>query len=162
MICPSCKAEYQEGYTTVCKSCNIDLIESIDNQTQSSTTSAAGKIILGLFTFLPFIFFIVMMCLFGFMFMRVFTGDQGQSEFPQVFISVIVFQMIMIICSLALMIIYIIKAFTNPVIGQVEKIIWVIVIFMFGMVAMPIYWFFYIWQDRKEGLIKENWPTIVK
>jgi ATP-dependent Zn protease len=51
-----------------------------------------------------------------------------------------------ILLSIALMPLYIILAVKSSALDQTMRIVWVILICMLGMFAMPVYWYLYIWR----------------
>ena len=48
---------------------------------------------------------------------------------------------------LALTVFYIVNVFKNNRIENDKKVLWAIVLFMGNMIAMPIYWYIYIWKE---------------
>jgi hypothetical protein len=47
-----------------------------------------------------------------------------------------------------LMVIYIVNVFKNDRVDKDKKVLWAIVLFMGSMIAMPIYWYLYIWKSE--------------
>ena len=56
-----------------------------------------------------------------------------------------------IILMMCLMPLYIILAVKDERHDQTMRIIWVVLMCMVGMFAMPIYWFLYVWRERGPG-----------
>lgn len=56
-------------------------------------------------------------------------------------------QLITIVVIFALTALYIIDVFRNDRVTQDRKVLWVIVLFMGGMVAMPAYWYLFVWRE---------------
>jgi len=52
--------------------------------------------------------------------------------------------------------IYIKNVFKNERISQDKKALWVVVLFLGGFVAMPIYWYLYIWKEPKQKQLPEQ------
>ncbi|MDP9374232.1 MAG: hypothetical protein M3Q65_17610 [Chloroflexota bacterium] len=48
---------------------------------------------------------------------------------------------------LALQAWYIYAIVKNPTFDQSGKIIWVMIIFQFNLLAMPVYWYRYVWHE---------------
>lgn len=51
-----------------------------------------------------------------------------------------------IVLSIALLIFYIVNIFRNDRVASDKKVLWAIVMFFGGMIAMPVYWYIYIWK----------------
>ena len=56
-----------------------------------------------------------------------------------------------IILMMGLMPLYVILAVKDERHDQTMRIIWVVLMCMVGMFAMPIYWFLYVWRERGPG-----------
>ncbi len=48
-----------------------------------------------------------------------------------------------------MLIIYIVNVFRNDWVEKDKKALWAVVLFLWHMVAMPVYWHLYIWHDPK-------------
>ena len=66
--------------------------------------------------------------------------------FPIGFVVLFGAHMITILLTIVLMPLYIIVAVKNDRLDQTMRIIWVVLICMMGMFAMPVYWYLYIWR----------------
>jgi cytosine/uracil/thiamine/allantoin permease len=53
------------------------------------------------------------------------------------------------IVIMALLTFYIINVFRNDRVNKDMKILWAVVLFFGNFVAMPVYWYLYIWRDPK-------------
>jgi hypothetical protein len=110
------------------------------------------KIILGLITIWPiiymvlFITFICALVVFP-MFVETLESSGGKYFAAPIFILHGLTMLIM----LGLMVFYFIHAMKNEKLEGFEKVVWIIVLVMAGIVTMPIYWYVSIW---KEGSIK--------
>jgi hypothetical protein len=47
---------------------------------------------------------------------------------------------------LALLVFYIAHVFKNTALVGDRRILWAVVLFMGGPIAMPVYWFLYVWR----------------
>jgi len=47
---------------------------------------------------------------------------------------------------------YIINVFLNDRVGKDMKVNWAVILFMGSIIAMPIYWYLYIWRDVPSAL----------
>jgi len=54
-----------------------------------------------------------------------------------------------VIAILVLIITYIIHIIKNNTLKYKNKIFWLLFMFLCAIVAMPVYWFLYIWRDQK-------------
>jgi hypothetical protein len=66
---------------------------------------------------------------------------------PTYFTVMMTLHVFTILLSLALAVFYIAHAVKNPKVKQDNRIIWVLVLLMGGIVAMPIYWYIHIWKE---------------
>ncbi len=111
------------------------------------------KVWLGIATIWPIAWmFIFMISMFTFFFS--FAGRPGQPEpGPILFLFpvIILLHFVTVFGSLALIIYYIFDIFKNERLEQNYKIMWTVLLFFAGMLAMPIYWYLYIWRDAPEG-----------
>ena len=51
----------------------------------------------------------------------------------------------------ALMAYYIVNVFRNDRVAKDQKVLWLIVVFMGGFIAMPVYWYLFIWREPPPG-----------
>lgn len=96
------------------------------------------KFLLGFLTILP-IFYIIY-----FIWFVTFGAIGFSHDYEIVFILHGIF-MLLIMALLAFYAIHLIKVKN---IAQEQKIIWALVLFMTGIVGMPIYWYFNIWKEN--------------
>lgn len=107
--------------------------------------SKSQQVVLGIFTFLPFIFLpFIIYNVFGFVMEMIAANEHGEPDAISVFASITSFIMPAILLgflSLSLLIFYIVHAVGNKKIESVEQLAWVLIFIFFGIVAFPIYWF---------------------
>lgn len=48
---------------------------------------------------------------------------------------------------MALTVFYMVNVFRNDRVEKDKKVLWAVVIFMASVIAMPIYWYLYIWRE---------------
>jgi hypothetical protein len=72
------------------------------------------------------------------------AGSVSPIGFP---VALIVGHLATMLISVALLAFYIVHLFRNARIDGNMKAVWAIVIFMGGQLAMPVYWYLYIWRD---------------
>lgn len=75
------------------------------------------------------------------------SGGTFPTLFPVGFIVLFVVHMFTILLILALMAFYIVQVVRTDRLDQTMKILWIVLICMVGMGAMPVYWYLYIWRE---------------
>jgi hypothetical protein len=53
----------------------------------------------------------------------------------------------------ALLVFYLIHLFKTARVLKDQKVLWAVVLFMGNMIAMPVYWYLYIWSDAPVGIV---------
>ena len=71
--------------------------------------------------------------------------------FPAGFAVLFIAHMGTIFLSMGLMPLYIILAVKSTRFDETMRIVWVILICMLGMFAMPVYWYLYVWRKPANG-----------
>jgi hypothetical protein len=116
------------------------------------------KILLGLATLWPFLYMILFI-VFAFssiFFMRGQGGEEsGPPFFFMVFFAIHLFTML---CIMALTIFYMVNVFRNDRVDKDKKVLWAVVIFMGNLIAMPIYWYLYIWKEAPAVSLPSHSP----
>jgi hypothetical protein len=110
------------------------------------------KILLGLATLWPFIYMILF---FVFIFSSFFfvSRSRGQESGPPVFFLIIfLLHLLTMLWIMALTVFYMVNVFRNELVDKDKKVLWAVVLFMGNMIAMPIYWYLYIWKEVPGGL----------
>jgi hypothetical protein len=111
------------------------------------------NIVLGIFTFLPFIIFpIIFFQVFGFVINLVATAEHSEPDAADILLGVSSFLVPIILVSLlslALLIFYIIHAASNKKIESIEQVMWILLFIFFGIIAFPIYWIMRVWNTSK-------------
>ncbi len=111
------------------------------------------KIILGIFTFLPFVLFpIIFFEIFKFIVDIVALNERGDPEASDILAAVFSFIVPVILTSLlclALLIFYVVHAVANKKLETAEQLLWVLLFVFFGIIAFPVYWIIRIWNTSK-------------
>lgn len=111
------------------------------------------NIFLGIFTFLPFVFFpIIFIQVFSFIINIVSASEHSDPEPADILLGISSFLVPIILLSLlslALLIFYIAHVATNKKMESVEQVMWVLLFVFFGIVAFPIYWLMRVWNTSK-------------
>ena len=109
------------------------------------------KVILGIFTLLPFIFFpIICWQIFHFVVEMIALDKRGDPEAADILLGVFSFAIPIIMVSLlsiGLLIFYIVHAISNKKLENLERLVWVLLFVFFGIIAFPIYWLMRIWNS---------------
>lgn len=107
--------------------------------------SRTQKIVLGIFTFLPFILFpIIFWQVFQGIIDIIRTSEHGEPEASHIVMSVFSFIIPILLLTfgcLALLIFYVVHAVGNKKLEPVEQLLWILLFIFFGIIAFPIYWF---------------------
>jgi hypothetical protein len=104
------------------------------------------KLLLGLATLWPFaylvLFFVVIVAttVFG-------PGSPEQPGPPPLIALILPLHFLTMLWVVVLMVIYIVNVFKNDRVDKDKKVLWAIVLFMGSMIAMPVYWYLYIWKS---------------
>ena len=98
------------------------------------------KLLLGAATLWPFVY---MFLFFILVFSMLFLGPGAERVMPFVF----VLHMLTILLVLGLTVFYIVDIFKNERVEKDKKVLWAMVIFFGNMVAMPVYWYLYVWKE---------------
>lgn len=75
------------------------------------------------------------------------TEFHGTGAPPPAFILLFVLHFFTMAWMVGLLIFYIINVFQTKAIRETMKILWTIVLIFGGPIAMPIYWYLYIWRE---------------
>ena len=100
------------------------------------------KVLLGLLTLWPFCYLILFFLL---TFATLFFGGRAEAPFVSLILPTHLLTMLLIFGLAAY---YIFNVFKNRRIENDKKALWAVVLFMGGMIAMPIYWYLFIWKDE--------------
>jgi len=117
--------------------------------------SKSQKILLGIFTFLPFVLFpFIFVEIFQFVLHVVATSAKETPEAADILAGVFSFLVPIIflsILSLALLIFYIVHAVSNKTIEPIERLMWILLFIFFGIIAFPIYWVMRVYKTENKS-----------
>lgn len=110
------------------------------------------KLTLGVFSVLPFVYMIVFFIFFITLFFSAnnppFIDVNPAGEDYTGFFLLFFGHLGITLISIGLIIYYLIFIFQTNTIDQNMKILWVLVLFFFGIFAFPVFWYLYIWKQR--------------
>ena len=116
-----------------------------------SELTKTQKIILGIFTLMPFIFFpIIFWQVFQFILEMIALNKDSDPEAADILLAIFSFAFPIVLVSLlsiALLIFYIVHAVSNKKLESIEQLMWVLFFIFFGIIAFPIYWLMRIWNS---------------
>ena len=105
------------------------------------------KILLALATLWPFLYMILFFVFIfsSIVFMPSHAGEESGPPF--FFAAFIALHLLTMLWIMALTVFYMVNVFRNDRVDKDKKVLWAVVIFMGNMIAMPIYWYLYIWKE---------------
>lgn len=106
-------------------------------------------IVLGTLTIWPIAYMLLFMASVAASF---FLMRGGSNQMPPFFGLLIVLHVFTMLEMVSLLIYYILHLFKTDAIAQDKKALWAVVLFMGNALAMPVYWYLYIWKPiRPDG-----------
>lgn len=116
--------------------------------------SKPAKVILGLATLWPPIYIFIFVCFwFYMMVVMIHERERGMAlrdkGIPPEMVVFFVLHGITMLWMFALVAIYIYNVFNNDRVAKDKKALWAVVLFLGNAIAMPIYWYLYIWPENK-------------
>ncbi|MHB8420971.1 MAG: hypothetical protein ACYDCL_23110 [Myxococcales bacterium] len=116
-----------------------------------------AKLLLLAATVLPLLYGFGFMAFFIFMFVSAFNGHPPpflhkppagtQNRPPTWFLELFGVHLLMMFWIIGLMILYFRNLFRNPRLTDERRILWGMVLFFGNVIAMPFYWYVYIWKE---------------
>lgn len=84
------------------------------------------------------------------------TSQPVSAMLPIGIVALFAAHMLTILLMIGLMPLYVILAVKSDRLDQTTRIIWVILLCMMGMFAMPVYWYLYIWREPAGGSVAQS------
>ncbi len=113
--------------------------------------SRGNAIILGVFTAWPFLYMFLFMGTIFATVMGDFMGREPSDGRRMMFMIIFPLHLLTMLEIFALQVIYIVYLFKTDRIAQDKKALWAVVLFLGNMIAMPVFWYLYIWCAPKRG-----------
>jgi uncharacterized membrane protein len=108
-------------------------------------------VLLGAFTVWPIIYmFLFMGVIFSQVFMMEMTSQAQKGQMPVMMKIIFPLHFLTMIWMFVLLAVYIRHIFKTDAVPQDKKALWAVVIFCGNMIAMPVYWYLYIWKKLEE------------
>ena len=111
----------------------------------------AKAITLAVFTVWPFLYMILFMASFFISFLTMGQQHQPPGGMPLMFKIILPLHLLTMLEMFGLMAIYMIHLFKTESVASDKKALWAVVLFMGNILAMPIYWYLYIWKPIKSA-----------
>ncbi|HEU0144746.1 MAG TPA: hypothetical protein VFQ47_08155 [Nitrososphaera sp.] len=109
------------------------------------------KILLAIATIWPFLYMIFFfVVIFSSFFFMPRNGSSEGGAFPALFMIIFPLHFLTMLLIMGLTVFYMVNVFRNDRVEKDKKVLWAVVLFMGNMIAMPIYWYLYIWREEKE------------
>jgi hypothetical protein len=109
------------------------------------------KILLAIATIWPFIYMIFFfVVIFSSFFFMPRAGSSEGGAFPALFMIIFPLHFLTMLLIMGLTVFYMVNVFRNDRVEKDKKVLWAVVLFMGNMIAMPIYWYLYIWREETE------------
>ena len=106
----------------------------------------SSKILLAAATVWPFFYMLLFL---GFMMLMFLTASNGPGDGGPGLLFMLIFPLhiLTMLLMMGLTVFYIVNVFRNERVVKDMKVLWAVVIFIGSIIAMPIYWYLYIWRD---------------
>ncbi len=115
------------------------------------------KLLLAATTVFPFLYMIFFMT--AMFYLTVFASRDPMIEdgaMPALFMVIFPLHLLTMLLIMGLTVFYMVNVFRNERVDKDKKVLWAVVLFMGNMIAMPIYWYLYIWRDGGEAATLPN------
>ncbi len=112
------------------------------------------KILLGILTIYPIVYTMFFFIIIFSSFFNMFNNYNGGMLFL-VFPVILIMHLLTIIDIMGLTIYYILHAVKNESLEQDMRIVWIVLILLGNMIAMPIYWYLNIWREDNNSEVLE-------
>lgn len=112
--------------------------------------SKGKAITLAVFTVWPLLYFILFFCIMFGLVMSDFSGEHSSGPPLAAFKIIFILHILPILDGFVLIVIYMVYLFKSDRVAQDKKALWAVVLFLGGMIAMPIFWYLYIWREPEQ------------
>jgi len=113
--------------------------------------SKSAKLFVGFLTIWPLIYFIFFVLFIYFQFTKAFSTNPPSTDILDGWLpGLFLVHFITIFLIIGLIISFIRNANRNKLIAKSDRLAWAIMLFIGNMIALPIYWYSYIWKDKRK------------
>lgn len=111
---------------------------------QAWRPSRATAILIGIVSAWP----IVYMCFFvaSMAYFFIAADSQEPAGLPELFKYVFILHLLTILLMFVLLTVYIVHAYRTDLVPNDKKVLWVVILFFGNFIAIPIYWYLYMWR----------------
>jgi hypothetical protein len=104
-------------------------------------------LLLGAATIWPIVYlFLFMAVMSSQVFMMGMAPHASGEGIPTVFKIMFALHFLTMVWIVALMAVYIVHLFKTDAVPQDKKALWAVVLFLGNLIAMPVYWYLYVWK----------------
>lgn len=103
-------------------------------------------IALGLFTLWPFVYAVLFMSSILFFVVADIATAVSPAESPDAFLLIFPLHLLTMLEILVLQVIYVVYLFGTDRVRQDKKALWAAVLILGNMIAMPVFWYLYVWR----------------
>ena len=123
--------------------------------------SRPKAVLLGIATVIPPVYFLVFLVAFFSLMMLTFrelgnpalSGEPASNPVLAWIPALFVAHFIVMLLMFALIAIYLVFLFGTSAVQQEYKVLWAVVLLLFGIFAMPVFWYLHVWrQPRPAGV----------
>jgi hypothetical protein len=111
--------------------------------------SKGKAIALAVVTAWPIVYIVLFICTAFVMIVSDVSGGGQSSQPPVAMMIILPLHFLTMLVMLALLAVYVADVFKTDRIAQDKKALWVVVLFLGNVIAMPVYWYTYIWKASK-------------
>src|SRR2546425_12275989 len=108
-------------------------------------------LVVAILTLAPWAYFVFFLAHFMSRFPTMPSPTAPAEQFFQEFETIFRIQMLVMALVLALMAFYIVHLFRTDRVPADKKALWAVVLFLGNLLAMPVYWYLYMWPKRDGG-----------
>jgi hypothetical protein len=116
--------------------------------------SRGKAITLAVFTAWPVVYVVLFMCMMFGTVMSGFLGGRSSVAAPAFWI-IFPLHLLTMLEIFVLLAIYMVYLFRTSRVARDKKALWAVVLFLGNMVAMPVFWYLYIWKETEEGIASD-------
>lgn len=111
--------------------------------------SRGKAIVLGVFTAWPLLYVVIFFCMIFALVMSDFSDTSQKTGPPAIIWIIFPLHLFTMLEIAVLLVIYIRHVFKTDRVPQDKKALWAVVLFLGNMIAMPVYWYLYIWREEQ-------------
>lgn len=111
------------------------------------TIGKPGKIAIAIASVLPVLYMIFFFGFILFMMLTTFYGKEPNKEAFDFMPVLFIMHFAIILLMFGLLAFYMFYLFKTERVPQDKKVLWAVLLFMGNFIAMPIFWYIYIWRE---------------